>query len=142
MYNSEAPPITAIQEAIIQEFAPLQSEPTLLLQHLIALGEKIGDLAESEKTEKHLVKGCLARVWILHHYHNNLLVFRGDSNAKITKGLLSLTLRLFSGQPPRKITTLPTPSLSHIGLSQFLTSQRQGGFDAMVAFIRTIANHY
>ena len=137
-------PIETIIAEIIEAFAPLQAHPMLIIEHLITLGEGMPPLADKERKEKYQLKGCLSKTWLLHTYEKGHLYFRGDSEAKTTKGLLSLAIRLFSGQTPHAIHTaknLPM-LLEKTNLHTLLTTQRQGGFLAMIAFMREVAKRY
>ena len=67
------------------------------------IGENLEDFEENYKTEDNIVKGCQSKVWLSHKMSDGKIFFTGDSNTSITKGLLSLLIKVFSGQSPKNI---------------------------------------
>ncbi|MEM7174058.1 MAG: SufE family protein [Bacteroidota bacterium] len=131
--------IIAIQELLIQEFAALDNDRELLVDYLIDLGEKTEVLSPSEKVDAHLVPGCLAKVWLVQEAEKGILWLRTDSNASITKGLASLLVRIFSGQPCAEVVHANLFFISAIGLNQFIGIQRSSGLDYMIKSIKAYA---
>lgn len=131
--------IEVIQNTIIQEFASLDKDRELLLDYLMDLGENLAPLSEKDKIAKHLVPGCLAQVWLVQKEKAGHLWLRADSNAAITKGLVSLLVRIFSDQPLKEIINARLFFISSTDLDQLIGVQRSSGFDHMVKAIKQYA---
>ena len=96
-------------------------------------------LDESGKTEANLIKGCQSRVWLQAELREGLLYFTADSDAIITKGIVALLIRVFSGQTPEDILNANVDFIDEIGLSQHLSPTRSNGLLSMVKQIRMYA---
>lgn len=103
-------------------------------EHLIELGDDIPLIDEDEKTDDTYVHGCQSDVWIQADYDEDqeVLCFEGDSNAKITKGLAALVIRVLDEQPPEAVANAEFDFLDEIGLQDNLSSQRNNGLRAMI----------
>ncbi len=131
--------IEEIQVSIQQEFALLQGNREDILHYIIELGEQMPPMDKKHKTKLNLVTGCMSQVWIIYRKENNLLFFEGDSNTSITRGLISLLLRVLSGQNIDDIIHANLSFVRDIHLTQLIGSQRAGGFANMVKTIKLIA---
>lgn len=131
--------IDAIQDEIIAEFQTLEGDREVLLTYLMELGERLPPMEAHAKTEHNTVKGCLSKVWLTHHREGDRLFFQADSNTAITKGLMSLLLRVLSGQTIEDIIHANLYFVQRIGLTRLIGSQRSGGFASMVKTIKLIA---
>ena len=115
-------------------------------RYLIELGRELPPLAESAHTDANKVQGCASQVWLETKVRPNgaggpVLVFSGDSDAHIVRGLIAILFAIFSGKPARDILALDALTLfEKMGLREHLTPQRSNGFRAMVERIRTDAN--
>lgn len=118
---------------IVDEFS-LFSDWMGRYEYLIELGDDIPKLTDDEKTDETYVHGCQSDVWIQAEYdeENRALRFRGDSNAKITKGLAALVIRVLDAQPPDAVVNADFEFLDEIGLQDNLSSQRNNGLQAMI----------
>lgn len=110
-------------------------------RYLIELGKDLPALAEDEMNEDTRVKGCASQVWVITHVDRGrvepILTFRGQSDAHIVKGLVALTLALYSGRTAADILALDALDLfRRIGLAEHLTPQRSNGVRSMVDRIR------
>ncbi len=110
-------------------------------RYLIELGKDLPPLEESEMTEETRVKGCASQVWVITSINRDgvepVLSFRGQSDAHIVKGLVALTLALYSGRSASEILALDALDLfRRIGLAEHLTPQRSNGVRSMVERIR------
>ena len=110
-------------------------------RYLIELGKDLPDLSESERTEDNRVKGCASQVWVVttidHSGLEPILSFRGQSDAHIVKGLVALTLALYSNKTAREILSIDALDLfRRLGLAEHLTPQRSNGVRSMVERIR------
>ncbi|MEI6573808.1 MAG: SufE family protein [Alphaproteobacteria bacterium] len=110
-------------------------------RYLIELGKDLTQLSESETTEDNRVKGCASQVWVVtsvdHSGLEPVLSFKGQSDAHIVKGLVALTLALYSGKTAREILSIDALDLfRRLGLAEHLTPQRSNGVRSMVERIR------
>ena len=131
--------INNTQEEIIEEFALLESDREETLFYLMELGEKLPPLDESSKTEEHLVEGCQSKVWLIPHQHDGRLAFEADSNSAITKGLVSLLVRIFNEQRAEDILDADLYFIDKIGMNRFIGTQRSNGFAAMIKQFKLFA---
>ncbi|MBW8617282.1 MAG: SufE family protein [Hyphomicrobiales bacterium] len=110
-------------------------------RYLIELGKDLPDLPESERTEDNRVKGCASQVWVVTAIDRSglepVLSFKGQSDAHIVKGLVALTLALYSDKTAREILSIDALDLfRRLGLAEHLTPQRSNGVRSMVERIR------
>lgn len=131
--------IADIQEEIISEFSLLDGDQEMTVLYIMELGQKLPEMDEAKKTENNIVKGCQSKVWLNAYLDNNQVRFEADSNTAITKGLVSLLLRIFSGQTPETILTAELNFMSKIGMERFIGTQRSNGFAAMIKQIKIYA---
>ena len=134
--------IDAIQEEIIDEFVALTEDVELSLLHLIDQGEKLPPLPTADQQEQHLVKGCQAKVWLLADIKDGRMYYRAQSDAAITRGLVSLLLRIFSGQYPSDILQTELFFPTRMQMQRFIGTQRTGGFAQMLQHIKQQALSY
>ena len=119
-------------QQIVDEFS-LFDDWMSRYEYLIELGDDIPLLDEEQKTEDTYIHGCQSDVWIETELdENQALHFRGDSNAKITKGLAALIIRVLDEQPPEAVAGADFGFLDDIGLHDHLSSQRNNGLKAMI----------
>ena len=108
-------------------------------EYLIDLGKKLDAYPEEEKVDSKLIKGCQSRVWLDWSLEDGRLVFRADSDAIITKGIISLLIGVYSGRTPREIAADDFSFIDEIGLKENLSPTRANGLASMVATIRSVA---
>ena len=131
-------------EEIIENFAYLD-EWDDRYRYLIELGKSLDPLPESARIETNRVMGCASQVWVKTDISNingqRILTFSGDSDAFIVKGLVALTLALYSGHTPAEIQEIDASMLfQKIGLSEHLTPQRSNGVRSMIERIKRDAS--
>jgi len=124
--------IQEIEQEIISEFEVLGGDPEMNNIYLIELGQKLAPLPESDKVEKNIVKGCQSKVWLTSQMDDGRIYYQADSNTVITKGLVSLLIRVLSGQSPDAIQQAELNFVNQIGLDRFIGTQRSNGFAAMI----------
>ena len=124
-------------QEIVDEFS-LFSDWMGRYEYLIELGDDIPELGEEHKTDENYIHGCQSDVWIRSEYDSDadVLHFQGDSNAKITKGLAALVIRVLDEQPPDAVAHASFDFLDDIGLQEHLSSQRNNGLQAMIEEVR------
>ena len=131
--------INEIQDSIIGEFDILSGDRESTIFYIMELGQKLPALVESEKVEKNIIKGCQSKVWLTAKAEGEKVVFSADSNTEITKGLISLLIRVFSGQKADDILNSDLYFIDKIGMSQFIGSQRSNGLISMIKQMKLFA---
>tara|TARA_B100001996_G_scaffold204800_1_gene156883 strand:+ start:939 stop:1352 length:414 start_codon:yes stop_codon:yes gene_type:complete len=129
----------SIQNKIIDDFKVLDGDLEMTLNYLMELGEKLHDFSEKDKIEENIVKGCQSKVWLTYKKKEGRLFFSGDSNTAITKGLLSLLIRIFSGKSSQEILDTKLFFIGDIGLNRFIGTQRSNGLESMENKFKIIA---
>jgi cysteine desulfuration protein SufE len=107
--------------------------------YIMELGQKLPVMPEVDKTEDNVVKGCQSKVWLTSKLEDNKLYFTADSNTAITKGLVSLLVRIFNGQTPDVILNADLYFMNKIGMERFIGTQRSNGFAAMIKQMKLYA---
>ena len=130
--------IQEIEQTIIDEFAAFD-EWLDKYAYIIDLGKECPVIDEKDKTESNLIKGCQSRVWLSCEHHDGRLWFRADSDAVITKGIISLLIRVLNGQTPRDILAADLHFIDQIGLKEHLSPTRSNGLTSMVKQIKMYA---
>lgn len=108
-------------------------------EYLIELGKSLTDYREEKKTDERLIKGCQSRVWLDYKIDGGRIFFNADSDAIITKGIISLLIRIYSGRTPEEILSSDFSVVDKIGLKENLSPTRANGLVSMIARIREIA---
>ena len=127
------------ENAIVEEFS-MYDEWLDKYEYLIELGKALKDYPEEARTEDRLIKGCQSRVWLDYSVEDGKIVFNADSDAIITKGIISLLIGLYSGRTPQEILSSDFSVVEKIGLKENLSPTRANGLVSMIAKIREIAN--
>lgn len=105
-------------------------------EYLIDLGKDLEPFPEELKTEDRLIKGCQSRVWLDSRIEDGRLFFRADSDAIITKGIISLLISVYSGHTPAEIAADDFGFVERIGLRENLSPTRANGLLSMIQTIR------
>jgi cysteine desulfuration protein SufE len=129
------------KQEIIEEFS-MYEEWLDKYEYLIELGKSLEAYPESEKTEDKLIKGCQSRVWLDCEMRDGKLFFRADSDAIITKGIISLLISVYSGRTPAEIAADDFGFIDRIGLRENLSPTRANGLVSMMDTIRSVAENY
>tara|TARA_A100000164_G_scaffold143452_1_gene127313 strand:+ start:1098 stop:1520 length:423 start_codon:yes stop_codon:yes gene_type:complete len=129
----------SIQKDIINNFQTLDDDFEMTLNYLIELGEGLDEFDDKDKLEINLVKGCQSKVWLNYKVKNDKLIFSGESNTSITKGLLSLLIKVFSNQLPEDIIKTKLFFINKTGLCRFIGTQRSNGLESMENKFKIIA---
>ena len=131
--------ITEIQDEIISEFSLLDGDMEMTVFYIMELGQKLPEMPEGDKTEVNIVKGCQSKVWLTANSENDKVFFTADSNTAITKGLVSLLIRIFNGQLTDTILNTNLYFMQKIGMERFIGTQRSNGFAAMIRQMKLYA---
>ena len=123
--------INQIQDEIIEEFA-MFDDWMEKYEYIIDLGKELPLIADDKKTEDRLIHGCQSRVWVASEMLDKHLVFTADSDAIITKGIISLLIRVLSNQTPEEIVKSELYFIGKIGLQEHLSPTRANGLVGMI----------
>jgi cysteine desulfuration protein SufE len=123
--------INQIQDEIIEEFA-MFDDWMEKYEYIIDLGKELPLIADNKKTEDRLIHGCQSRVWVASEMLDQHLVFTADSDAIITKGIISLLIRVLSNQTPEDIVKSELYFIGKIGLQEHLSPTRANGLVGMI----------
>jgi len=134
--------INKIQDEVIREFSLLDGDMEMTVFYIMELGQKLPDMKQADKTEDNIVKGCQSKVWMVANLKNDQLYFEADSNTAITKGLVSLLVRIFNEQTPENILNADLYFMSKIGMERFIGTQRSNGFASMIKQMKLYALAY
>ena len=130
--------IEELQEEIVEEFS-MSDEWLDKYEYLIELGKNLEAFPEEKKTEDRLIKGCQSRVWLDAQMVDGKLMFSADSDAVITRGIISLLIGVYSGHTPAEIAADDFSFISDLGLRENLSPTRANGLASMIDTIRKIA---
>ena len=130
--------IEEIQQNIVAEFSDLDDWMDKYAL-LIDLGKELKPLDEELRIKQNLIDGCQSRVWVHANYDNGKIYFQGDSDAILTKGLISLIIRAYDGQSPDDILNNQPNFINEIGLSEHLSPTRSNGLNSMIKQIKLYA---
>lgn len=130
--------IKETQQEIVEEFA-LFDEWMDKYEYIIELGKELPLIDEKYKTDDNLIKGCQSRVWLHAELVDGKIIFTADSDAIITKGIVGLVIRVFSGHTPREIAETNLFFIDQIGLQEHLSPTRSNGLLAMLKQIKMYA---
>lgn len=108
-------------------------------EYLIDLGKNLAPYPDSSKTDDRLIKGCQSRVWLDYQMKDGKLWFTADSDAIITKGIISLLVSIYSGRTPEEIASSDFSFIEKIGLKENLSPTRANGLASMIAKIKAVA---
>lgn len=107
-------------------------------RHLVALGEAMPRVAAGVRTEEHAIPGCEYDLWLRAEYdpEGEALYFEADSDAKITRGIAALVIRVLNGQSPSAVEAAEFGFLDTIGLRGHLSARRNTGLAAMIHWMK------
>jgi len=111
-------------------------------EYIIQLGKDLPLIDPKFKIDENLIRGCQSKVWLHADYTGGIMTFTADSDAVITKGLVSLVIRVLSGHTPKEIVDADLYFIDAIGLSSHLSPTRSNGLLSMVKQIKMYALAY
>ena len=126
------------KQAVIDDFS-MYDEWLDKYEYLIDLGKNLEEYPEDQKTEDKLIKGCQSRVWLDSKVEDGRLFFKADSDAIITKGIISLLISVYSGRDPKEIAEDDFGFIGEIGLKENLSPTRANGLVSMIERIKELA---
>ena len=134
--------LAQIQDEIIDEFSFLGDDRESTIFYIMELGQKLPMLDEKYKVEQNIIKGCQSKVWLHADLEGDRIIYQADSNTEITKGLISLLIRVLSGQKIDSILNAELYFIEKIGMGQIIGSQRSNGLVAMIKQMKLYALAY
>ena len=126
------------KQSIIDDFS-MFDEWLDKYEYIIELGKKLYSFPENKKTDDRLIKGCQSRVWLDWEVKDGKLYFTADSDAIITKGIISLLISVYSGRSAEEIAGDDFSFLEKLGLKENLSPTRANGLESMVETIKRAA---
>ena len=138
---SDVKTIAAIEEEIVEEFALFDSWDDKY-EYIIDLGKKLPPLEDRYKLDENRVRGCQSTVWLVADYSSGKVYFKAESDSVIVKGLISMLIRVLSGQKPGDIVGAKLQFLNEIGMMTHLAQTRSNGLLAMVKQMKNYALAY
>jgi cysteine desulfuration protein SufE len=130
--------INDIQDELIDDFA-FYTDWMEKYEYIIQLGKEIPLIDEQYKQDQYIIKGCQSKVWLYPELKDGKLYFTADSDAVITKGLVSLMVKVLSGHSPKEIAESELYFIDEIGLKEHLSPTRANGLLSMVKQMKLYA---
>ncbi|MEB2775186.1 SufE family protein [Algoriphagus sp. D3-2-R+10] len=131
--------IQEVQDEIVSEFEILGDDKESTIYYIMELGGSLEDFPDSERIEENTIKGCQSKVWLIAEEKDSNVHFQADSNTDITKGLISLLLRVLNYRSPEEIINAKLDFVERIGMGSIIGSQRSNGFASMIKQIKLYA---
>ncbi|HIY76082.1 MAG TPA: SufE family protein [Candidatus Sphingobacterium stercorigallinarum] len=130
--------INEIQDELIEDFSFFQDWMEKY-EYIIQLGKELPLIDETNKKDQYIIKGCQSKVWLFPEMRDGKLYFTADSDAIITKGLVSLMVKVLSGHTPKEIYQSDLYFIDRIGLKEHLSPTRANGLLSMVKQMKLYA---
>ena len=130
--------IAEIEAEIVEEFALFDSWNDKY-EYIIDLGKKLPPLEDQYKLDENRVRGCQSTVWLVADYKNGKVYFKAESDSVIVKGLISMLIRVLSGQTPDAIINARLEFIQKIGMTTHLAQTRSNGLLSMVKQMKSYA---
>ena len=133
--------IEEIEREIIEEFSLFDSWDDRY-EYIIDLGKKLPILEDQYKKDENKVRGCQSTVWLVADFKEGRIYYKADSDAMIVKGLISMLIRVLSGQKADEIVNAKLDFIREIGMMNHLAQTRSNGLLAMVKQMKNYALAY
>ena len=138
---SEQNTIREIENEIVEEFSLFDSWDDKY-EYIIDLGKKLPALDDKHKIDENKVRGCQSTVWLVADFADGKVFYKAESDAVIVKGLISMLIRVLSGQKPEEIIDAKLDFINEIGLTTHLAQTRSNGLLSMVKQMKNFALAY
>ena len=138
MITANMPSVPEIEQEIIEDFSLFDSWDDRY-EYIIDLGKKLPPLDDQYKIDENKIKGCQSTVWLIADYNNGKVYYKAESDAVIVKGLVSLLIKVLSGQSPDSILEARLDFIKAIGMDTHLAPTRSNGLRAMVKQMKNYA---
>ncbi|MBE8714533.1 SufE family protein [Sphingobacterium hungaricum] len=133
--------INETQDELIEDFS-FYEDWMEKYEYIIQLGKELPLIEEQYKQEQYIIKGCQSRVWLHPEFKDDKIYFTADSDAIITKGLVSLMVKVLSGHTPKEIAESDLYFVNQIGLQEHLSPTRANGLLSMIKQMKLYAIAY
>lgn len=133
--------IQAIEDELVEEFSLFDAWDDKY-EYIIDMGKKLPPLEDKHKLDDNKVRGCQSTVWLVSDYKDGIITFKADSDAIITKGLVSMLIRVLSNHTPDEIINADLGFIQKIGMTTHLAQTRANGLLAMVKQMKNFALAY
>ena len=130
--------INEIQDELVEEFS-LFGDWMEKYEHIIQMAKELPIIDEQYKREENLIKGCQAQVWLHADFKDGKIHFSADSDAIITKGLVSMVVRVLTNHTPGEIVEADLYFVDKIGLRDHLSMTRSNGLLSMIKQMKMYA---
>ncbi|MDR6737354.1 SufE family protein [Sphingobacterium sp. 2149] len=130
--------INEIQDELIEDFA-FFTDWMEKYEYIIQLGKEVSLIDERYKTDEYIIKGCQSKVWLFPEIRDGKVYFKADSDAIITKGLVSLMVKVLSGHTAKEIVDADLYFVDQIGLKEHLSPTRANGLLSMIKQMKLYA---
>tara|TARA_B100000965_G_C19400381_1_gene673001 strand:- start:32 stop:448 length:417 start_codon:yes stop_codon:yes gene_type:complete len=111
-------------------------------KYLLEQGKKADKFPEEYRREAFLVSGCQAQVWLVPSFKNGILDFYSDSDAFISKGMVTILCDIYGNKKPNEIMESNFEKLNILDLDNILTPSRRNGVHSMLNYIKKYAEDY
>lgn len=126
------------EEEIVEEFSLFDSWEEKY-EYIIDLGKKLEPLDDKFKKEENIIKGCQSTVWLVSEFKDGKVFYKADSDAVIVKGLISMLIKVLSGNTPEEILDAKLDFINKIGMMTHLAQTRSNGLVAMIKQMKNYA---
>ena len=135
-----AEPLPERAARVVEEFAALDDWVDRY-RHLVEMGDELAATGDDIRSEENLIPGCQSSLWIEAAYDpaHDVIHFQADSDARITRGMAALLIRVLDGQHPAVIADSEMDFIDAIGLHDHLSAQRRNGLAAMIHWMKSRA---
>ena len=133
--------INEIQDEIIEEFTSFD-DWMARYSLLIDYGNGLEPFPEEDKNDENLIDGCQSKVWFTAQMEDGKVIYRGDSDAILVKGIVALLIRVLSGHTPKEIVNTQLYFIDEINLREHLSPTRSNGLNAMLKQMHLFALAY
>lgn len=130
--------IDETQDSIVEEFSQFDDWMERY-ELLIDAGKELPAIDPAHKVKDYLIEGCQSKVWLYPEYDGTVINFTADSDAIITRGIVSMLVRVLSGRTPDEIIGADLYFIDRIGLRQNLSPTRSNGLLSMVKQMKLYA---
>jgi cysteine desulfuration protein SufE len=131
--------IDQVQKEIKEEFDILGDDRESTIYYIMELGNSLPPFPEEARTDDHIIKGCQSKVWLEAKEEDGKIIYLADSNTDITKGLISLLIRILSKRKPEEILQAELYFIDQIGMGNIIGSQRSNGLASMIKQMKLYA---
>ena len=131
--------ISEKQTNLIEQFSMICGDMEMTLHYIMELGNELVAMPDNLRNEENIVKGCQSKVWLSAELLDGKINFHADSNTAITKGLVSMLLKIVNYETPENVIKAEIDFPNRIGMTRFIGTQRSNGFAAMIKQIKFYA---